>query len=80
VGVHHTTGWAISTAWAASTVYAVGDFRANDSGKVYVVTTAGASAGSGGPTGTATATVDGTVTLRYVGVTAVFKTFGAVAA
>lgn len=54
------------TAWAASTVYTIG-LRRNNSGKVYVCTIAGTSAASGGPTTTATAIVDGTVTWRYVG-------------
>jgi parallel beta-helix repeat protein len=75
-----TAGWTGITAWAASTAYTVGDLRTNDSGKVYACTTAGTSAASGGPTGTGTAISDGTVTWRYVGVQAVWKTFGVVAA
>ena len=38
--------------WQASTTYAVGDTVHNDNGKVYICDQAGASAGSGGPTGT----------------------------
>ena len=58
------------TAWAISTAYALGERRRNNDGgtdRVYEVTIAGTSAGSGGPTGTDTAIVDGTVTWRYVG-------------
>jgi uncharacterized phage protein gp47/JayE len=38
-------------AWVAATEYEVYDLVTNDSGKLYVCTTAGESAGSGGPTG-----------------------------
>ncbi len=55
------------SAWASGTAYALGDRRHNDSGKVYQVTTAGTSAGSGGPTGTGTGIVDNTVTWAYLG-------------
>ncbi len=55
------------TAWAISTAYVVGDLRTNDSGKIYSCTAAGTSAGAGGPTGTSTSIMDGTVTWRYVG-------------
>jgi len=56
-------------AWQASTSYAVGGYVTNDSGpvKVYICTTAGTSAGSGGPTGTGTGIVDNTCTWDYVG-------------
>lgn len=54
------------TAWAPSTVYAVGDRRTN-SGNVYICTVAGASAGSGGPTGTGTGIVDNLATWNYLG-------------
>lgn len=54
------------TAWANTTAYAVDDIRTNDSGKVYICTTAGTSAGSGGPTGTGSAITDGTVVWKYV--------------
>lgn len=53
-------------AWAASYAYAVGDYAINDSGKLYVVTSAGTSAGSGGPTGTGSGITDGGVTWDYV--------------
>jgi hypothetical protein len=53
------------SAWAASTAYVVGDKRTNN-GNVYVVTTGGTSAGSGGPSGTGSAITDNTVTWQYV--------------
>lgn len=53
------------TAWAATTAYTVGLLRSNG-GRVYTVTVAGTSAGAGGPTGTGTGIVDGTVTWDYV--------------
>jgi uncharacterized phage protein gp47/JayE len=55
-----------ASAWVASTAYAKYDLRTNDTGKLYVCTVAGTSAGSGGPTGTGTAIVDGSCTWRYV--------------
>lgn len=55
------------SAWAASTAYDVDDFAHNDSGRVYVVTDPGTSAGSGGPTGTDDEITDGGVVWRYVG-------------
>jgi hypothetical protein len=58
--------------WAASTAYAVGDVVQNDSGRVYRCTTAGTSAGSGGPTGTSAAITDNTVVWEYVS-TSVFQ-------
>lgn len=57
---------ATALAWAINTVYAKGDVRSNDSGKLYVCTVAGTSAGAGGPTGTGTAITDNTATWRYV--------------
>jgi uncharacterized phage protein gp47/JayE len=57
---------AAATAWAPTTAYAVGNVRSN-SGNIYVVTVAGTSAASGGPSGTGAAIVDGTVTWRFVG-------------
>lgn len=61
-------------AWAASTAYSAGDYRSNDSAggefgyaRIYLCTTAGTSASSGGPTGTGSAITDGTVTWQYVG-------------
>ena len=56
-----------TVAWATSTAYVLNDRRTNG-GNVYIVTVAGTSAGSGGPTGTGTAIVDNTVTWRFVGV------------
>lgn len=55
-----------ATAWANTTAYVAGDVRTNAS-RIYVCTIAGTSAGSGGPTTTASAITDGTVTWRYVG-------------
>lgn len=53
------------TAWVISTVYALGVLRQN-SGKIYLCTVAGTSAGSGGPTTTAAAIPDGSVTWMYI--------------
>lgn len=55
-----------ATAWAGSTAYVVGDIRTNSS-KIYYCITAGTSASSGGPTGTAADITDGTVHWRYLG-------------
>lgn len=55
----------IPPAWMASTAYTFGQFRTNG-GNVYRVKVAGTSAASGGPTGTGTAIVDGTVTWSFV--------------
>lgn len=57
---------ALATARAPTTAYVVGDVRSN-SGNIYVVTVAGTSGAGGGPSGTGTAIVDGTVTWRFVG-------------
>jgi uncharacterized phage protein gp47/JayE len=54
-------------AWSAAHVYAKFDLVQNDTGKVYCATIGGASAGSGGPTGTGTAITDNGVTWRYCG-------------
>lgn len=54
------------TAWAGSTAYAVGDRRTN-AARAYVCTAAGTSAGSGGPTTTASSISDGSVVWRYMG-------------
>ena len=51
--------------WAASTAYAVGDKVKNDSGKIYKCSTAGTSAGSGGPTGTGSAIADNSAKWDY---------------
>lgn len=53
------------TAWAALTAYTVGQLRRNG-GVIYQVTVAGTSAGSGGPSGTGSAIVDGTVTWSHI--------------
>jgi len=55
-----------ATAWAALTGYSVGDKRTN-SGNIYYCITAGTSAGSGGPTTTASDITDGTVHWKYLG-------------
>lgn len=57
---------AAAPAWVAATLYAVGAIRTN-SGKIYLCTVGGTSAGSGGPTGTGTAIVDNAATWRYLG-------------
>ncbi|MCG8433500.1 MAG: hypothetical protein MJA83_05670 [Gammaproteobacteria bacterium] len=58
----------LATAWAPTTAYAVGDRRSNDTPtRIYVATVGGTSSGSGGPTGTGTSIVDGTVTWRFLG-------------
>lgn len=54
-------------AWAGSTAYVIGD-RVKNGGNNYEVTVAGTSAASGGPTGTGTTIVDGTVTWKFVSV------------
>jgi len=56
-----------ATAWAVSTAYELNRMVENDTGKIYVCTVAGTSAGSGGPTGTGSGIVDGTVTWDYIG-------------
>lgn len=63
--------------WVASTAYTLGQIRVNGS-NVYRVTVAGTSAGSGGPTGTGSAIVDGTVTWSYISASVVLAsgTFG----
>ncbi len=64
---------ALATAWVVSTAYVVGDVRSNAT-RIYICTTAGTSAGSGGPTTTASAITDGTVVWRYVGEGLAFAT------
>lgn len=54
------------TAWAPATVYVAGDRRTNNT-RCYQCTVGGTSAGSGGPTTTATAITDNTVTWTYLG-------------
>jgi hypothetical protein len=57
---------AAATAWAATTAYSVGNIVTNDS-NIYVCTTAGTSAGAGGPTGTTDGIADNTVVWNFVG-------------
>ena len=52
-------------AWTPSTAYSLNDVVNND-GNMYVCTTAGTSAGSGGPTGTGTGIADGTAVWDFV--------------
>lgn len=56
----------LGTAWVALTAYALLS-RVVNGGNVYRCTTAGTSAGSGGPTGTSAAITDGTVVWMYLG-------------
>jgi methyl coenzyme M reductase beta subunit len=66
-------GWICKTAgwnapdWVNSTAYKYNQLVNNDTGKIYVCTAEGTSAGSGGPTGTSTGITDGGVTWNYVG-------------
>jgi hypothetical protein len=55
-----------ATQWQASTAYNLGDTRANSTA-IYQNTAAGTSAASGGPTGFAADTTDGTAHWKYVG-------------
>lgn len=55
-----------TNAWQNTHGYTAGDYVLNDSGKTYVCTQSGTSAGSGGPTGTGTGITDGTCTWDYV--------------
>lgn len=55
----------VAAAWAATTAYNLGDKKRNG-GRVYTCTTAGTSAGSGGPTGTGTGITDGSCVWNYV--------------
>lgn len=54
------------TAWTTTHAYVIGDRRTNAS-RSYVCTTAGTSAGSGGPTTTSSAITDGSVIWKYIG-------------
>lgn len=51
--------------WSGSTAYSIGDKRVNG-GNAYYCTVAGTSAASGGPTGTGSSIIDGTVTWKYI--------------
>lgn len=57
-----------SPAWVGGGTYTIGQVRKNDTNpyKFYKCTTGGMAAGSGGPTGTGTGIVDGTVVWDYV--------------
>lgn len=55
-----------SQAWAASTAYLLNQ-QVSNGGNVYRCTTAGTSAGSGGPTGTGSGITDGSAVWTYVG-------------
>lgn len=57
---------AVATIWVATTAYSIGDIRSNG-GNIYQCTTAGTSAGSGGPTTEDEAIPDNTVVWRFVG-------------
>lgn len=57
---------AATVAWQATHAYVVGDTVLNDGGKTYRCTTAGTSAGAGGPTGTGTGIADNTAVWAYV--------------
>jgi hypothetical protein len=57
-----------AAAWQNTHGYtALTDWVTNDTGKVYLCTTSGTSAGSGGPTGTGTNITDGTAHWTFVG-------------
>lgn len=78
-------GWRVfmagysAPAWIASHAYVVNAYVRN-SGNVYQCTTAGASAASGGPTGTGTGIADGTAVWIYIGPFAQFVEYGSYAA
>lgn len=69
-GVDFETGESVTitllSSWAIFTAYVVGD-RVTNSSRCYQCTIAGTSAGSGGPTTTALAIVDSSVTWTYLG-------------
>ena len=58
--------YTVGSAWIASNAFAVGQYCTNG-GNTYKCTVAGTSAASGGPTGTGTGIVDGSVTWNYIG-------------
>jgi hypothetical protein len=59
--------WASLTAWQPATYYTVGERVENDTpDRVYTCTTAGTSAGAGGPTGVGAGIADGTCVWDYV--------------
>ncbi|HEX5328338.1 MAG TPA: hypothetical protein VFW75_16915 [Acetobacteraceae bacterium] len=58
--------YTVGSTWIASNVTAVGQYCTNG-GNTYVCATAGTTASSGGPTGTGSGIVDGSVHWNYVG-------------
>lgn len=64
-GVCHYQGICAQN-WAATTAYALNQHVSNG-GNTYRCTTAGTSAGAGGPTGTGVGIADGTAVFSYVG-------------
>lgn len=54
--------WAATTAYTTKTSWVI-----NDTGKLYLCTTSGTSAGSGGPTGTGSDITDGSAHWTYIG-------------
>lgn len=56
----------LSQTWQASTAYLLNQ-QVNNGGNVYKATTAGTSAGSGGPTGTGSGITDGSAVWTYLG-------------
>ena len=65
-GTTATADYTVGSAWIASNVTAVGQYCTNG-GNTYKCTAAGTTAASGGPTGTGSGIVDGTVTWNYIG-------------
>lgn len=57
---------AAASAWAGSTAYSVGQ-RVKNGSSIYQATTAGTSAGSGGPSGTGSSIADNSVVWMYLG-------------
>jgi hypothetical protein len=57
--------------WKAAATVAAGTYRANDTRKLYLCTTGGITAGSGGPTGTGATITDNTAIWKYVGTVSV---------
>lgn len=75
-----TSGASCQVSWAISIAYTTGQWVANGS-NVYVCTTSGTSASSGGgPTGTGTGIIDGTCVWNYVDIRAVFKAVASISA
>ncbi len=67
-----TAATSLLPAWVASTTYTLGRMVTNG-GNLYRCRTAGAAAGSGGPTGTSADITDGAAHWRYVAASAGFK-------